>query len=412
MAMDAEATQVLTGVLVAFTAALVGGEIAQRLKMPSVVGQIGAGVAVGPFALGWLQESAPLALLSELGVILLLFAVGLETKVADLKRVGSSAISVGVLGVIFPFLIGGAWAVWSGNPTPTAMFIGAAFVATSAGITAKVLQEYGALGRKESRIILGAAIIDDILAMLLLAVVSGMQDGPVNVVQITQVLLVSLLFVGAVAIIGSKVMKGSENLLDAPVDGDSPLILSLAICLGLALASAVIGMAAIIGAFLAGMILAETKHRHRLELDTRPILAFFVPFFFVVTGSQVNVQELGSAAMIGTVLLITVLAVISKFVGGALGARKLGRQGAAIVGMGMVPRGEVGIIVASMGLSHGVFNNSIYSAIIAMSLLTSIIAPPFLKKMLASAPPNPDDQTWAAEEMDRVAEQSESTRTS
>ncbi|RYG24107.1 cation:proton antiporter, partial [bacterium] len=136
-------TEMLTGLLVAFVAALVGGEIAQRLKMPAVVGQIAAGVAVGPSALGWLTLSEPLELLSELGAILLLFAVGLETKLVDLRKVGKTAALVGVLGVVLPFVLGAGWAYLSGFPTPKAMFVAAAFVATSAGITAKVLQELG-----------------------------------------------------------------------------------------------------------------------------------------------------------------------------------------------------------------------------------------------------------------------------
>jgi Kef-type K+ transport system membrane component KefB len=151
--------------------------------------------------------------------------------------------------------------------------------------------------------------------------------------------------------------------------------------LGLAVAAAYTGLAAIIGAFLAGLILSETEHRHSLERDTKPILAFIVPFFFVVTGMQVDVRLLGSWPVLGTVALVSVLAILSKLIGAGLGAKSLGSRSALIVGVGMVPRGEVGIIIASLGRQAGVFGNTTYAVIIAMSLLTSIVAPPALKRL-------------------------------
>lgn len=243
-------TEVLVGLLVAFVAALVGGDIAQRLRVPTVVGQIVAGVLVGSSVLNWLKISAPLELLSELGAILLLFSVGLETNIKDLRKVGKSAFMVGVLGVVVPFALGASWAYASGYASAKAMFIAAAFVATSAGITAKVLQELGALDRKEARIIMGAAVIDDVLAMLLLAVVTALQSGAgIDVVNLLKVLGVAVGFVSVAVILGTYVMRRSSGLLDAPLDAESPLLVSFALCLGLAVASAYVGLAAIIGAF-------------------------------------------------------------------------------------------------------------------------------------------------------------------
>ncbi|RYG36175.1 cation:proton antiporter, partial [bacterium] len=261
-------TAILTGLLVAFVAALVGSEISQRLKMPAIVGQIAAGVVVGPSALGWITVSAPLELLSELGAILLLFTVGLETKLGDLRKVGKTALLVGVLGVLAPFALATGWAMASSFATPKAMFVAAAFVATSAGITAKVLQELGALGRTEARIILGAAVIDDVLALLLLAVVSALQaKAGIDVLNLVKVLGGAVGFVAVVALLGTYVMKRTSRLLDAPIDHESPLTISFALCLALAVASAHVGLAAIIGAFLAGMVLAETPHRKCLKHD-------------------------------------------------------------------------------------------------------------------------------------------------
>jgi Kef-type K+ transport system membrane component KefB len=374
------ASAVLLSIFVVFVAAQIGAEIAQRLKLPSVVGQIAAGVLIGPSVLGWARINEPLEVFAEIGAVLLLFAVGLETKVADLKKVGGVALLVGILGVIIPFLAGGAWAVLSGFDTPKAMFVAAAFVATSAGITAKVLQELGVLSRIESRVILGAAIIDDILAMLLLGVVTALQgDNGVDVVYLLKILAQALGFVVLVVVIGRYVMKRSSGLMDAPMDPESPLVISLAICLGLAVAAAYTGLATIIGAFLAGLILAETEHRQSLEKETKPILAFIVPFFFVVTGMQVNVQLLRSWPVLGTVAIVSLLAILSKLIGAVLGARSLGTRSALIVGVGMVPRGEVGIIIASLGRQAGAFGDTTYAVIIAMSLLTSVVAPPALK---------------------------------
>jgi Kef-type K+ transport system membrane component KefB len=181
-------------------------------------------------------------------------------------------------------------------------------------------------------------------------------------------------------------MRRSSAWLELPINPLSPLSISLAICLGLAVASSYLGLAPIIGAFLAGMIAAETEQRHTLETQLRPIMAFLVPFFFVVTGAQVNLAELGSASVLVTLLIVTALAIAGKFFGGGLGAWSLGRKSAMIVGVGMIPRGEVGIIVASLGLRAGVFSNTVYAIIITMSLLTSVIAPPVLIALFARPP--------------------------
>ena len=377
-------TEILLGLFVVYIAAQVGAEIAQRLKLPPVVGEIAAGVVVGSSVLGWIEITEPLEVLAEIGAVLLLFSVGLETRVDELKKVGRVATMVGVLGVILPFVMGAAWAIYSGYGAPQAMFVAAAFVATSAGITARVLQDMGVLNRTESRVILGAAVIDDILAMLLLGVVTALQSGSgVNIANLLLVLVQAVGFVAVIALIGTRIMRRSSPLLDVPINPLSPLTISLALCLGLAVAASYLGLAAIIGAFLAGMVAAETEQRHTLETQLRPIMVFLVPFFFVVTGAKVDLAELGSISALVTLLVVTLLAITGKLFGCGLGALSLGRKSALIVGIGMVPRGEVGIIVASLGLQAGVFSSTVYATIIAMSLLTSIIAPPALQLFFA-----------------------------
>ena len=381
-------TEVLLGLFVIFIGAQVGAEIAQRLRLPAVVGEIAAGCVLGSSVLGWVKVGEPFESLAEIGAVLLLFSVGLETRVEDLKRVGWVATLVGIAGVILPFLMGIAWAMHRGFNTPKAMFVAAAFVATSAGITARVLQDMGVLNRIESKIILGAAVIDDILAMLLLGVVTALQGGQaVNVLHLALVLLQAVAFVALIALVGTKVMRRSSSLLEVPVNPLSPLTITLGLCLGLALAASYLGLAAIIGAFLAGMVAAETKQRHVLEKQLLPITALLVPFFFVMTGAKVSLGDLGSLSVLGTLLVVTLLAVVGKIVGCGGAALSLGRKSALIVGTGMVPRGEVGIIIASLGQQAGVFSGGTYALIIAMSLLTSIVAPPALGALLKSDTP-------------------------
>ncbi len=391
----AHTTEILFGLFIVFLAAQVGAEAAQRLKLPSVVGEIVAGAIIGPSVLGWVQINEPLQVLAEIGAVLLLFSIGLETRVDDLKRVGRLATLVGVIGVIVPFAMGTIWARSSGFTTSQALFVAAAFVATSVGITARVLQELHVLSRLESRVILGAAVIDDILAMLLLGFVSALQVG--NGVNVTGLILVAaqaLAFVFLIAVFGTRLMRRASNVLERPMNPLSPLTISLVLCLGLAVAASHIGLAAIIGAFLAGMAAGEIRQRKTLELQLQPIAAFLVPFFFVLTGANVQVGQFGNMATLLTLLLIVALAVVSKLIGCGLGAWSLGRRKALIVGVGMVPRGEVGIIVASLGKQAGVFNETIYALLIAMSLITSIIAPPILKILLKRE--KPDSQPAAA----------------
>lgn len=376
-------SNVLLSLFVVFVVAQIGAEIAQRLKLPGVVGEIAAGCVVGPSVLGWVQPAEALDVLAEIGVVLLLFSVGLETRLAEMKRVGRSAFLVGVLGVIVPFALGSLWAHGTGLDWPKSLFIAAAFVATSAGITARVLQELGALQREESRVILGAAVIDDILAMLLLGVVTALQSGEaLRWSHLFIVLAEAIAFVLVIGLVGARVMRRASPWLEAPINPLSPLTIVLALCLGLAFLSTEFGLAAIIGAFLAGMIASETRQRETLEHQTQPLLALMTPFFFVMTGSKVELAQLASGDALLALAAITAIAIVSKLAGGFLGALSLGRRGALIVGVGMIPRGEVGVVVASLGLAAGVFSPRTYALIVAMSLLTAMVTPPVLALLL------------------------------
>ena len=385
------ASAILLTIFIIFVAAEVGAELAQRLKLPAVVGEIAAGCMVGPSMLDWLptEQLLPgtfLEVLAELGVVMLLFSVGLETRLEDLKKVGKSAVLVGSLGVLLPLLAGALWAHGEGFTWVKSLFVAAAFVATSAGITARVLQELGVLKRIESHVILGAAVIDDILAMLLLGVVSTLQNG--GELELSSLLITLSSALGFVIITawgGTRIMQTRSAWLEKPLRKDSSLTLVLALCLGLAWLSTRFGLAAIIGAFLAGMMASETTQREELEHKIQPLLAFLTPFFFVVTGAKVKLNVLGSSEALYMLGVVTLIAILSKLLGGFLGALSLGRQRAVMIGFGMVPRGEVGVVIASLGLSIGVFNDRIYAIIVAMSLLTAMLTPPILKMLLRRA---------------------------
>ncbi|MBS0591327.1 MAG: cation:proton antiporter [Proteobacteria bacterium] len=383
--MQAHGNDILLDLLIIFAAAQVGSWLARSVKLPGVVGEIAAGCLVGPSLLGWIAPSEPLEVLSEIGVVLLLFAVGLETRIEDMKRVGRSAFLVGLLGVVVPFIFGSLWAHGAGFDWAKSLFVAAAFVATSAGITARVLQELGVLQRQESRVILGAAVIDDILAMLLLGIVTAMQSGEnVQVGKLAIVLSEAIGFVVLIGLLGTKLVRRSTQSL--AVRQWNLLPPALALCLGLAFLSTRFGLAAIIGAFLAGMVASEAPQRERLEHDVQPLLTLLTPFFFVLTGAKIELAQLASVDAMLTLALITAIALASKLIGGGLGALALGKRGALIVGVGMMPRGEVGVVIASLGLAAGVFSPRIYALIVAMSLLTSVVTPPLLAWLFKREP--------------------------
>ncbi|EQD41675.1 Cation/H+ exchanger [mine drainage metagenome] len=387
---------ILLSLFAVFVAARIGDELAQRMHLPGVVGEIVAGALLGPSLLNWVHPDVVLNALAEIGVVFLLFAVGLETRLADLKRIGVTALMVGTLGVIVPFGGASLWAHLEGFAWNKSMFIAAAFVATSAGITARVLQEMHALQRREAHVILGAAVIDDILAMLLLGIVVSMQEsGVADPVHLLVVVVEAVGFVLAVGWFGTRVARKRSSWLQRPRMTMSELSIVLALCLGLAWLSTRFGLAAIIGAFLAGLIASETDQREQLEHQMKPLLTLLTPFFFVMTGVKLDVNVFMHADALLMLALATLIAVLTKLVGAYLGALKLGHRSALAVGMGMVPRGEVGVVVASLGLAAGVFTPEVYAVIVAMSLLTSILTPPLLGWLLRRAQRDDIDQRAA-----------------
>jgi len=405
-----ETEKTLLLIFVAFLAAKVGGEVMERMRLPAVTGELIAGIILGPTLLNIItSEDRFFDVLAQLGATFLLFSVGMETKLSELRKVGMIATSVAALGVVTPFVLGYYVSVLLFASSVEAMFIATALVATSVGITARVLDDLGMIHTQEAKIILGAAIIDDILGMIVLTLVSGVAVGSITYLNIAIVIAEAVCFVAIVTIIGTRVVKyavGKRDIRsDRTVNGawsihyttrafkrdswfdklkqrQAPFVIILIVVFGLSAMASFIGLAAIIGAFFAGLVFSDTKDTYELEQKFEPLNILLVPFFFVVMGARVDFASFSS--VIPFAIVITIVAILSKLIGCSLGAASRGERTAMIVGAGMVPRGEVGIVVAMIGLNMGTIGQATYSVIVLVSIVTTLYAP-FLIKTVVKA---------------------------
>lgn len=384
LAASVEHASVLLALLIMLAAAKIMAEVFERLRQPAVVGEILAGIIIGPSLLNWVQSSEFITILAEIGVIFLLFNVGLETKPQAILAVGKRAFIVAVAGVVIPFIAGYLIALWWDGSTIEAMFIGAALVATSVGITARVLGSLGLLDAPTARIILGAAVIDDILGLLILSVVSSFSKGSVDYYELAKTAGLAVFFTLFVVFVGARLVTRLAPTIEKLHISKPFFNAGLILCLGLSLAAGYIGVAAIIGAFLAGMTLAEaTEDNRKMHKMMSGITEFLVPFFLVNIGMQLDLRIFQEWSAIVLALIVTVVAVLTKFVACGLGAYGLGWRRSAQVGVGMVPRGEVGIVVAQIGLGLAVISPQFFAAVLFMAIATTLIAPPFIKILFA-----------------------------
>ncbi len=380
--------KLLLDLFLIFGAAKLLAEIFERLRQPAVVGEILAGTLLGPSLLGWVQPGDMLAGLAEIGVIFLLFTVGLETRSGDLLDVGRTAVLVGTVGVLVPFVLGYFYMEALGHPQVESVFLAAAMVATSVGITARVLKDANALFTRAARVILGAAVLDDILGMIVLAVVTSLSAGGIKYMQLAIVAAEAISFTLLILLFGPRIVRRLEPAVPGLKSSNPAFVLSILLCLGLSLASVYIGMAAIIGAFLAGLALADHSAKWRLHEKVQPVYEFLAPFFFVYLGSQVNVRTLGQRDLLEMLGVVCLLAIASKLIGCGLASLSLGWKDALRVGIGMVPRGEVGLIVAAVGLSLHTISDRIYTVVLLMSMITTLVGPPLLRPLFpAPSPP-------------------------
>jgi len=373
--------------LAVFGVAKLLAELFERMRQPGLVGEILAGVLLGPSLLGWIHPNQMLSALAELGVLFLLFRVGLEVRSSELVRVGKTATIVAILGMIVPFLLG--WAImrlW-GAPSIESIFVGAAMVATSVGITAQVLASKGLLDHAASKIILAAAVIDDVLGLIVLAVVSSMARGGINVTELVLTGVAAIVFTFVVAKWGSHAMGTIVPRLEVRLKaGEVQFNLAVVVLFGLALLAMYAGVAAIIGAFLAGMALSESLQPRVHDL-ANGVSELLVPFFLVGIGLHLDLSVFSQVNTLILSVVILVAAVLSKLVGCGLGALSMGRANAFRVGAGMAPRGEVGMVVAQIGLNLGVIPPSVYGVVVFMAVVTTLVAPPLLNLSFRNVPP-------------------------
>lgn len=357
------------------------GEAFERLRLPVVLGEILAGVVVGPYGARLVVPDDAIYTIAGIGAIFLLFTVGLEMHPKDLLSVGRTSLYVALAGITVPFVCGFAYMLAGRHPPQEATFVAVAMVATSVGITARVLGDLNLLQTRPARIILGAAVFDDILGMILLGVVVGLVSTTGTAwVQLLVTALEAVAFALIMLFYAPRVVRRMEPGLERMSTRDAPLIIALAICLGLSYAAAKIGMAAIVGAFFAGLAFAEYSPRWNLRPRVFAINEFLAPFFFFSIGARLNIGVFDRRLLLSAVI-ISVLAFLSKLLGCGLPVLRFGWRTAAKVGMGMVPRGEVGLIVALAGLQMNVISQPVYALVIFMTGATTLVAPPLVKML-------------------------------
>lgn len=310
--------------ILALGVAKLAGGVAGRLRLPVVVGELLAGVLVGPHALRLVTPNPVISVAAQIGAITLLFLVGIQTRRKDIQSIGLTALAVTILGVFFPFILVFCFFAYLGYPTASAAFIGAAMIATSVGITARILADLKLLKQKASTIILGAAIIDDILSLIVLAVIARLAGHAMSV-------------------------------------------------------SAIFSSFGIIAGFATGIIAAETPSINTIRRVARPVGWVLIPLFFLIMGTHVDVTVFADVRIIGITVVVFILAVVGKILGGMIATTRKGWRVMLQTGVGMVPRGEVGLIIGLVGLTLDVISSDIYTVIVAVSLLTTLVTPPLLR---------------------------------
>ena len=378
--------------LLAFASALLGakvlGELSERIGQPPVLGELLAGVLLGPSLLGLVPLSSGILLIAEIGVLLLLFEVGLETDLGELLRVGGPAMTVAIVGMALPFAGGYALTRMAGFTTLTAIFVGAALTATSIGISSRVLSDLGLLTSREGQIILGAAVADDVLGLVVLAVVSQIAaTGSVGMWEAGKAAVLSFAFLFLAIVLGIPLGRLLVRVVGRASVRGILITVSVAFALLAALGAQTAGSAAIVGAFAAGLVLARTNRGRDIETSIRPVVDVFAPVFFVSIGAQVDVLYLNPAVPANRPALLLALGLIAvgtlgKF---AAGYAAWGGVRRSFIGAGMIPRGEVGLIFAQIGRQNGALPEPAFIAVVLAVFATTFLTPPLLKALRPAA---------------------------
>ena len=369
---------VLLDILVVLVAAKLAAEGAERLGLPAVVGEILAGLAIGPSVLGLVGPSEVLRTLGELGVILLLLQVGLEMDLAELGAVGRSSLQVACVGVVLPFVAGWAVALAFGESSNTAIFVGASLTATSVGITARVFGDLRALASVEARTVLGAAVADDVIGLVILTVVVRLvAEGSISLAGVAGVAGLAIVFLAVTTGVGAQVAPRLFGLVHRVSRSPGTLVaVALAFALAVAELASAARLATVVGAFVAGLSLGRTEQAEHIRTELTPVGHLFVPVFFLQIGIDADVASLLRAHVLLLAGALLVVAILGKV---AAGTAVVGRRGdRLLIGLGMLPRGEVGLIFAGLGLREGILSADLYGAVLLVVLATTLVTPPLL----------------------------------
>ncbi|MGG4480055.1 cation:proton antiporter [Paenibacillus illinoisensis] len=358
----------------------IAGDLSVRLGQPSVLGKLIVGVILGPALLGWVQPTDFIHHMSEIGVLLLMFIAGLETDLEQLKKNWKSAFAVAVGGVILPFIGGYGSAIAFGMTQAHALFFGLLFCATSVSISVQTLKDMNQLSSREGTTILGAAVVDDVLVVVLLAVMMSLLGAGAGDVSIGLLIGKKALFFLIIALAGwwlvPRIMKWMAPLRVT----ETVITAGLIVCFAFSYFAEWMGVAGIIGAFAAGIAISQTNFKHEVETKLEPIAySIFVPVFFVSIGLNVTFDGVGSQILL--IVVISLIAIITKWIGGGAGARLTGfdRSSSMAIGAGMISRGEVALIIASTGLTSGLLDPEYFTSVVIMVIITTLVTPPLLK---------------------------------
>lgn len=385
--MDNIIPQTILYIIIILLYAKVLGELAERIGQPPVLGELIAGVILGSSVLGWIKPNDALLVFAELGVILLLFEIGLESDIKEFLSVGPSALLVAIIGVVLPFAFGYLVSYYVFHLANTvSIFVGATLTATSVGITARTLTDLGRLKAPEAKIILGAAVVDDVIGLIILAVVTGLvTHGSVSALDVAKTSILAIAFLVGAIVIGLIITPHILQFVKTLRTRGILTISAILFCLILAYIAHKLHLATIVGAFAAGLVLARTDDTAHIQDRVKPIADIFVPIFFVMLGTSVNLSLFNPFnpemhSVIYLMLTLSAIAVLMKIFSG-FGVLKKGVN-KLVVGVGMIPRGEVGLIFASIGLARNIINPGEYASIVAIVVITTFITPPLLKFVL------------------------------
>ncbi|MHA1333883.1 MAG: cation:proton antiporter [Candidatus Odinarchaeia archaeon] len=376
--------------IVLFAAKMLG-EVFKRIRQPELIGEILVGIILGPYALGIVAFSEPLEFISELGAIMLLFVVGLETDVGRIIKSGAPAIAIAINGMIVPVVMGFLYGYFMSASLSFALYIGATLAATSVGITVRILLDLGKYQIKEAQALITAAVFDDIMSLILLSIVSSLSiTGEISLgllLELTTGIVIFFLAMAALSIILSRHFIPIVNKMKSR---GALIVLAFSLALIVSYLAHYFGLALIIGAYVAGLLISEESTRVHILKGLSSVAHITVPVFFVYIGMQIPLNMLPQGVVFG--IPLSIIAIVSKYIGASTGAKIGGFKGKSlhIIGIGCIPRGEVGLIFAKIGLSLGILDAVWFSSVVIMVLITTFMAPPILKQLLKEEKLNED----------------------